>query len=108
MKTPTDVRWDKEVVYEAIWSLLCAIDKHDRSAPHDTQIRTILMAPLATGNGAVSATKWAIRPVLALKHFSDALKNPQAWSSLSLDLNPEFGGTQEAYLRLNISIPAIA
>lgn len=83
MKIPQDVTWDREVVYEVIWSLLCAIDKHNRSAPEGEKIHSILMTPMATGYGKVSPQRWAHQTVLAMKHFQDSIKNPAEWSKLN-------------------------
>lgn len=83
MRTPQDVRWDKEVVYESIWTLLCAIDKHNRTVReggNGREIRSLMMTPLATGAGGVSARKWANQMVLAVKHFVEASRNPERWS----------------------------
>lgn len=81
MRLPQDATWDREVVYECVWSLLCAIDRHNRSGePH---IRSILMTPLATGVGRVSAQRWAQQLVLALNHFLDALERPELWRALT-------------------------
>lgn len=82
MRVPQDTRWDKEVVYEAIWSMLCAIDKHNKAVPIDERIRSLLMTPMATGTGYVSARKWADQTVLAVKHFTDACERPAKWSTL--------------------------
>lgn len=90
MRYPRDVRWDREVVYECVWSLLCSISNHNRAvregrAPADDQeeIRTILMTPLATGYGKVSPERWAAQTVLAMRHFDEAADDPEKWSSLS-------------------------
>ena len=89
MRYPTDVRWDREVVYECVWSLLCAISNHNRAvregkAPEDDQepIRSILMTPLGTGIGYIPPERWASQAVMAIKHFDDATKNPSQWSDL--------------------------
>lgn len=90
MRLPQDVRWDKEVVYEAVWTLLCAVDKHNRGARDDEKIRSLLMSPLATGTGFVSAQKWANQAVLAIKHFIEAVEKPAKWSALGW---PDIRGT---------------
>ncbi|KAH7039833.1 uncharacterized protein B0I36DRAFT_2722 [Microdochium trichocladiopsis] len=96
MRCPTVVKWDREIVYECVWSLLCEVDNHNRrvrqrsSADHknndddsdNEEIRSILMTPLATGVGRVSAERWAAQVVLAMKHFAQACKNPDKWSKL--------------------------
>ena len=87
MRIPQDVTWDREVVYEAVWSLLCAVDKHnvkvqDGNGAEQVEIRSLLMTPMATGCGRVSPERWAQQLILALKHFVDAKDNPRQWSSL--------------------------
>ncbi|VUC27629.1 unnamed protein product [Clonostachys rosea] len=88
MRVPMDVRWDREVVYECIWSLLCAVNNHNRdiregrAAEGETEITSLLMTPLATGCGLVSYERWAAQLVLALKHYVEACENPEQWSSL--------------------------
>ncbi|PHH90995.1 hypothetical protein CDD83_2016 [Cordyceps sp. RAO-2017] len=84
MRTPQEVTWDREIVYECVWSLLCAIDSHNRSVQSpDATIRSILITPLATGIGRVSAERWAHQFILAMTHFIDATENPTKWSSLT-------------------------
>jgi O-acetyl-ADP-ribose deacetylase (regulator of RNase III) len=87
MRVPQEVGWDREVVYECIWSLLCAVDKHNRlvqdgRSAGDVKIESLLMTPLATGIGRVSAERWASQAVLAIKHFVEATENPGKWSAL--------------------------
>ncbi|PHH82078.1 hypothetical protein CDD82_7073 [Ophiocordyceps australis] len=82
MRVPADVTWDREVVYEAAWSLLCAVHQHNAGALEADAIGSLLVTPLATGVGRVSADRWAGQFVLALKHFDDATKNPGKWSCL--------------------------
>ncbi|KAF2094559.1 macro domain-like protein [Rhizodiscina lignyota] len=104
MRVPDDAKWDREVVYECVWSLLCAIDRHNRSAkasgaaePGGSVINSILMTPLATGVGGVSAKKWANQTVLALKHYINAVENAAQCSSLDwvqvVKLSREVGET---------------
>jgi O-acetyl-ADP-ribose deacetylase (regulator of RNase III) len=89
MRVPDKVGWDREVVYDCVWSLLCALDRHNRNARDsgnsESIINSILMTPLATGVGKVSAERWAHQVVLALKHFISAVENPVQWSSLNWD-----------------------
>lgn len=91
MRVPRDTRWDKEVVYECIWSLLCAIDSHNRDvkdgkvAEGEEEIQTVLMTPLATGCGRVSPERWATQLVLALTNYASALEDEEKWSSLEWD-----------------------
>ena len=93
MRTPSDARWNREVVYECVWSLMCEVDRFnnsDQAQQHD-KIQTILITPLATGAGRVSVERWAVQFVLALKHFADALARPERWGSL------HWGDIKEAF-----------
>lgn len=91
MRLPSNAEWNREVVYECVWSLLCAVDNHNRAVregkledgdERGEEIRSVLMTPLATGVGRVSPERWAAQAVLALKHFEDASRNPDTWSRL--------------------------
>ena len=87
MRVPQEVQWDREVVYECMWSLLCAVDKHNRSVKDmggadGSRIQRLMMSPLATGVGGVSAERWAAQVVLATKHFVMAVEDPMKWSAL--------------------------
>ncbi|RSM01549.1 hypothetical protein CEP52_008459 [Fusarium oligoseptatum] len=82
MRVPMDVRWDREIVYDVVWSLLCAIDKHNRAASDNDKISRILMTPMATGTGLVTPERWAEQTVLAMKHFREAVEKPQKWSAM--------------------------
>lgn len=81
MREPEDVNWNREVVYECVWSLLCQVEGHNRMSS-GTGIRTVLMTPLAAGVGKISKERWAAQTVTAMKHFVDAVERPQQWSSL--------------------------
>ena len=95
MKIPQGVRWDKEVVYECIWTLLAAIDKHNvkvasssstnagaGSGSEHREIQSILMTPLATLTGRWSPDKWAAQLVIAIRHFIEAQKNAEKWGMM--------------------------
>lgn len=84
MREPGNVNWDREVVYECVWSLLCQVEGHNRRNGKN-RIESVLMTPLAAGVGRVSKERWAAQTVLALKHFADALEKPQVWGSLQWD-----------------------
>jgi O-acetyl-ADP-ribose deacetylase (regulator of RNase III) len=95
MRIPQNVVWDREVIYECIWSLLCAVVKHneehdefvsqlpDDARTDDRRIESILMTPLATGVGQVPAKRWAEQAVLAMKHFVEANENSETWKRLN-------------------------
>ena len=84
MRKPADVQWDREIVYECVWSLLCQLEGYNRRKP-PKRIKKILMTPLAVGIGKVSKERWAAQMVLALKHFVEAVENPEDQSSLQWD-----------------------
>lgn len=84
MKIPQKVTWDKEVVYECIWSLLTSVGKHNQSAAMSEpgicrEIKSILMTPLATGYGGWSGAKWAAQLLLAIKHFVETTEKAEKW-----------------------------
>ncbi|KAI0128365.1 hypothetical protein BJ170DRAFT_324836 [Xylariales sp. AK1849] len=88
MRVPQLCDWDREVVYECIWSLLNAVERHNAKAKDATGegkanqvIRSILMTPLGTGTGGISAEKWARQAVLAMKHFVEAVQKPETWTT---------------------------
>ncbi|KAK7751712.1 hypothetical protein SLS62_006373 [Diatrype stigma] len=101
MRLPSLCTWDRDVVYECIWSLLNAIDQHNANlsntvdpgkagegeredpAPAPTKIESILMTPLGTGTGGLSDDRWAKQAVLAMKHWVEAKQNPHKWSALN-------------------------
>lgn len=85
MREPENVSWDRELVYECVWSLLCQVEGHNRHISEHKKIRSMLMVPFAAGIGKVSKARWAGQTVLAMKHFVDALENPQVWGSLQWD-----------------------
>lgn len=80
MREPTNVAWDREVVYECVWSLLCQVERHNRVS--EERINSFLMTPLAAGVGRVSKERWSAQMVLALKHFVDAVERPERWSRM--------------------------
>lgn len=92
MRVPGNVAWDREVAYECVWSLLCAVEGHNREQEEEVysgkgkgrnRIERVLMTPLATGVGRVSPERWAGQMVLALKHFVDAVGRPERWGRLT-------------------------
>lgn len=86
MRIPWDVNWDREVVYECIWALLNVVDQHNRGVASPAEkIESVLMTPLATGCGRVSARRWAEQTVLAMKFWVEAVENPSVWGRLEWD-----------------------
>lgn len=92
MREPGDVNWDREVVYECVWSLLCQVEGWNRRAStcgsesdDGKMIRNVLMTPLAAGVGKVSEERWAAQTVLAMRHFWEAVESPLVWGALQWD-----------------------
>ncbi|CAL1698838.1 unnamed protein product [Somion occarium] len=89
MRTPEIVTWNKEIVYNCIWSLLTTISNHNSdvndksSGTKGRRIKTVVMTGLATGVGLVSAARYAQQMALAMRDFVDASANPMEWSTLS-------------------------
>jgi O-acetyl-ADP-ribose deacetylase (regulator of RNase III) len=85
MRTPENVNWDREVVYECMWSLLVAIDNHNATASASGQprISKVALTGLATGVGGVSAEKCAMQMALAVKQYEEAVSKPEIWSKLA-------------------------
>lgn len=89
MREPMNVVWDREVVYESVWSLLCEVEGRNRasasasaSKPEEKEINRLLMTPQAAGIGKVSKERWSAQMVLAMKHFVDAVERPERWSRM--------------------------
>lgn len=87
MRIPWDVRWDREVVYECVWTLLCAVDAHNRGVKARLGqaaelIKSVMMTPLATGCGSVSYERWAAQTVIAMKNFDEAVEKPEVWGQM--------------------------
>lgn len=76
MRVPNNVTWDREVVYECVWSLLNAVYNHNATSGNE-KIESMLMSPLATGAGYVPEKRWAEQVCLAIKHFVAAVNAPR-------------------------------
>lgn len=104
MRVPGDCSWDREVVYECVWGLLCKIYSHNKKVREtagragtaatghaenvltdrtESAIKSILMTPLGTGTGGVTAERWAHQLVLALKHFDQSEKEAGNWKVMN-------------------------
>lgn len=103
MRLPGKVEWDREIVYECVWSLLCEVEGWNRRYEQQKQgsgsgsgsgsrsgpgaaadrIDSLLITPLATGIGKVTKERWAAQMVMALKHFVDAIERPERWGRLT-------------------------
>jgi O-acetyl-ADP-ribose deacetylase (regulator of RNase III) len=100
MRTPENVCWDKEVVYECTWTLLNAIDNHNSNCAEGEKIKKVLCPGLATGVGRVSAEKCAVQMVLAIDHYEKAVNDPKKWGALKWDDIYETANEMEATYEL--------
>ncbi|KAI1788300.1 macro domain-like protein [Ganoderma leucocontextum] len=91
MRTPENVTWHKEVVYNCVWSLLVAIDSHNAEIAADPEkaaregaspIETVVMTGLATGVGAVSPEMCAKQMARAFAHYHEAKAKPEKWGAM--------------------------
>ncbi|KAF8502589.1 hypothetical protein F5888DRAFT_1607629 [Russula emetica] len=64
MRYPVDVRWHRDLVYNAVWSLVVETKTTRRT------IQRVLMTGLGTGYGQVSVARCAQQMILAIKHFA--------------------------------------
>ena len=91
MRRPETVAWNREIVYNLMWSILVSLDQHNAAVDDLTQIgtgtriRKVLMTGLGTGVGEVSSAKCAQQMALAVKHFLEASAHPEKWSAMSWD-----------------------
>ena len=88
MRIPEDVVWNREIVYNCMWSLLVSLDQHNQAeeiSRNGKRIHKVLMTGLATGVGNVSAERCAQQMALAVENFIDASENPEKWSSMEWD-----------------------
>ena len=72
MHTPEDVSWHKDLVYNAMWTLLVEIKRWNQiqvGKDGASSIHTVLMTGLGTGQGGISAKRCAEQMVLAVKHW---------------------------------------
>ena len=83
MHTPEDVSWHKDLVYNAMWTLLVEIKRWNQlevgkhGATSSTSIHTVLMTGLGTGQGGISVKRCAQQMVLAVKHWQHQQGSPE-------------------------------
>ena len=68
MRFPSRCVWNREIVYNCMWSILNEVDKHNQRSPSDA-IKTVFITGLGTGIGMFPVETCAEQMVLALKHF---------------------------------------
>lgn len=79
MRTPSDCRWNKEVVYNAMWNLLCELRRHNKTRKET--IKKVFVTGLGTGVGRFPIETCAKQMVLAYRYFLRNLnKERTTWS----------------------------
>ena len=79
MPIPEEVAWNKELVYNCMWSLLSEIAVWNRDKAEEVRIKRVLMTGLATGVGKVASEICARQMVLAVKHKAQPLPSEPDW-----------------------------
>jgi O-acetyl-ADP-ribose deacetylase (regulator of RNase III) len=88
MRIPESVTWNREIVYNLMWSILISLEQHNAAVAEvgsGIRIQKVLMTGLATGVGGVSSVRCAQQMALAVKHFLEATAHPDKWSSMNWD-----------------------
>ncbi|KAF4618830.1 hypothetical protein D9613_010040 [Agrocybe pediades] len=88
MRVPENIQWNKEIVYNLMWSLLVAVDEHNdacSTADINPSAQEVLMTGLGTGVGGISAEKCARQMALAVRDYANACENRQQWSAVQWD-----------------------
>ena len=83
MRTPVDVSWHKDLVYNSMWSLLAEISLWNRGKADNERIKRVLMTGLGTGVGNVSKEICAKQMVLAVKHWIRPAPPTPDWSDVA-------------------------
>ena len=103
MHTPRDVSWHKDLVYNAMWTLLVEIKRWNqlkkvgKDGTATSNIHTVLITGLGTGQGGISVKRCAQQMVLAVKHWQQQQGLPEnhvRWEDV-LQRNAEIERTME-------------
>jgi hypothetical protein len=84
------VSWNREIVYNIMWSILVSLEQYNAAVDDLTQIRTgttirkVLVTGLGTGVGGISSAECAQQMALpvAVKHFLEASVHPEKWGPM--------------------------
>ncbi|KAG1743698.1 uncharacterized protein EDB91DRAFT_1125457 [Suillus paluster] len=84
MRTPEDVSWHQDLVYNTMWSLLVQLERWNKVSDTDgrAKIQTVLMTGFGTGTGGIGVDKCAQQMVLAVKHFKMPLADRVRWNDV--------------------------
>jgi len=81
MRIPSSVSWNREIVYNCMWSLLNTLANHNAEG-NSSLIQKVLLTGLATGVGHVPEKLCAEQMALAIRDFADATARPEVWGNL--------------------------
>ncbi|CAA7261938.1 unnamed protein product [Cyclocybe aegerita] len=81
MRTPEDVSWHQDLVYNSMWSLLATVARWNETHAEE-KIERVLMTGLATGQGGFTVEKCAEQMMLAVKHFTEGLPEHFKWDTV--------------------------
>lgn len=77
MRMPSNCKWNKDVVYNCMWNLLCEVDRHNKYRKGDGSknnlITSVFLTGLGTGVGGFPANTCASQMILAYKHYRENL-----------------------------------
>lgn len=76
MRQPGNMYWNKEIVYNCMYSLMNSVWFHNKSKTKD-KISTVFVTGLATGIGRYPVSVCAGQMTLAYKHFQETLLKPK-------------------------------
>ena len=84
MRTPEDVSWHKDLVYNTMWTFLVELDRWNTAHHGDetNTIHTILMTGLGTGQGGISLKRSAQQMILAVRHFQEGVPAHVRWDDV--------------------------
>ncbi|OSC98502.1 macro domain-like protein [Trametes coccinea BRFM310] len=96
MRTPEDVSWHRDLVYECMWNLLSAIWRWNKGErPEGAKpVKRVLMTGLGTGNGGIGYEKCAKQMCLAALNFARGWGERPRWDDV-VDRAKEMDGTRE-------------
>jgi len=83
MRTPEDVSWHRDLVFNSMWSLLLELARWNEGHPNDQAIKTVLMTGLGTGQGGISAEKCAQQMMLAVRYFAQGWGDRPRWADVA-------------------------
>ncbi|KZT01234.1 uncharacterized protein LAESUDRAFT_717641 [Laetiporus sulphureus 93-53] len=107
MRTPEDVSWHIDLVYDSMWNLLTALWQwNEGERPNGAEpIKRVLMTDLATGNGGIGFDKCVRQMFLAALNFARGWGDHPRWGGLmdrcrEMDRTRVFGAILVKYCKV--------